>query len=146
MIIEALLTHPKRWLTKKHFKRVLVAYVLSCSEDNLQYLHSLLSQYLSSYDYLKNRHNCLILLAFLERGLIDAEKTVFHCIKSRSYNLLRWSVFIYFLEYLAKKPTLLQVRTKINTKLKHLNSTAMRYILQSIPAFSNYNLALSLTM
>ena len=146
IISHTLAVNPKRWLSRKYFKRVLVAYVAVCSESALLNLFALLVRTLSGYDFFRDRYSCLVLLALVERGLPDAQCAVLECLHSRAYDLFRWSVFKYFLEHLIEKPALEQFKREINFNLKCIHQASMKVIVCNLRTFSNYNSALGLTM
>lgn len=137
---------PKRWLARKYFKRVLVAYISVCSEPALDRLFGMMSSSMTAYDFFRDRYSCLVLLACIERGLVQAQKAVFEVLLGRSFDLFRWSVFKYFLEHLLEKPILERFRFKIHINLRSLHPTAMKAISANLRVFSNYNIALDLTM
>lgn len=137
---------PKRWLARKYFKRVLVAYIAVCSQNALERLFSLLSKTLAPYDFFRDRYSCLVLLACVERGLAAAQYAVFEVLFGRSFDLFRWSVFKYFLEHLIEKPTLDKFRIKLHINLRSLHPNTMKAISTNPRVYYNFNSALGLTL
>lgn len=137
--------HPKRWLAKKYFKRVLVAYIISCASEELDSLYDLLSGLFKPYDFFRDRYSCLILLAFVERRHPASHNLVLGCIQDRPFDLFRWSVFIYFLEHLSHGSNSIELMESIHQTLINLSHIAIGSISANVKTYRNYVLSLAMT-
>lgn len=144
IIRTTLRNHPKRWLTKKYFKRVLVAYISSCSEQALHGLYKLLTSVLKPYDFFRDRYSCLTLLTFIERSYKPASDLVAQCIDEKPFDLFRWSVFRYFLEHVTENDKLTNLQKCIHQQLVAIPLDSMRRISENDRTHTNYTSALKL--
>lgn len=136
--------NPKRWLTKKYYKRVLVAYISNCSEQSLTGLYKLLTSVMKPYDFFRDRYSCLTLLTFIERCHKPASELVLQCIMEKPYDLFRWSVFRYFLEHVTENAGLISLQSAIYEKLVSLPHELMSAISENGRTHRNYLAALEL--
>lgn len=143
-IKSTLQSHTKKWLAKKYFKRVLVAYISSCSEIALVGLFKLLTSVLAPYDFFRDRYSCLILLTFTERGFTPASDIVLQCINEKPYDMLRWSVFRYFLEHISQNRNLSALAVNIHQILTTFSDDTMLRISENNKTQRNYYSAMEL--
>lgn len=141
-ILFELFKNPKRLLSKKYFKRVLVAFIGSSSLGVLNVLFNTLLSVFTPYDFFRDRYSCLVLLALIERGFKPAVDIVIHCLRFNTYELLRWSVFKYMLERTKGDLGLASLRILISQILWNLPRQVMNQIQQNDKTYSAFIMAI----
>jgi hypothetical protein len=125
--------NPKKWLQNKYFKRILVCYLQTCSTSELTTTYMIFRKGSSIFTALEEKYCSLVLLTFIERGLIVAQTETLTLLSFHCTEMIGLKFFGYFVSQLLRKPIHCEFVRKVDLTLRTAGKATFE-ILMSDPA------------
>jgi hypothetical protein len=133
------------WHTNKYFKKILICYLSSCSEDRLNSMYKKLFRKRSLLWYLSEKYACLVLLKFIERNHQLTKELVFSKLEKDPFAIIRLSYFGFFIGELIRSDPVHGLGSAIYRRLTSMTRPELLRLYQNCAVFQIYSGSVSIT-
>jgi len=121
-VLEALSQDPENYLHNKYFKRVLISYILTCSEASLSKCFGIFTAFIGIDSIFDDKYRSLIFKAFLDRCLPAAQQLLLHSIFHHLVTLIDQKYFGYFVSQLLRRVSNLDMMNQLYNNIRQQES------------------------
>ena len=133
------------WHTNKYFKKILICYLSSCSEDKLNSMYKKLFRKRSLLWYLSEKYACLVLLKFIERNHKPTKELVYGKLEKDPFAIIRLSYFGFFIGELIRSNPVHGLGTAIFRRLTSMTRPELLRLYENCAVFQIYSGSVSIT-
>lgn len=136
---DTLAQNPKKWLINKYFKRVFVTYLQTCSLSDLADSYVLFKSGTSLFASLEEKYCSLVLLTFVERGLLQAQEDILELLHGSCAQIIGIKYFGYFISQLLRKCSVREFVRRVDRTLRNVVSVTFKSLMVDPSLYKIYS-------